>query len=381
MSHSLYVHIPLCIKKCGYCDFFSDPSCLGSEDAIVDALIRETHARAQLHQVTEWDTVYIGGGTPSILLPRAITALTDGIRCAAPVSQNAEWTIEANPEDISEKWLSACATCGINRLSLGIQSMADTELSAVGRRGSRASNLLALHEISRSWSGTLSLDLIAGLPGQTPDTLGQTLESVLCACPDHVSLYSLTIEEGTPLELSVRKGSVQNLPAGDEADNLWIRGRDMLQDAGFAQYEVSNFCRQGYESRHNLVYWNLGDWIGAGPSASGTVRSGNSARRCTGTGNIAKWLDDPIGSSFDEILTTAECERESLIMGMRLRTGLERERFELRYGRDILELIPKSCSLWTARGLLNVDRSRIALTGEGLLLLNAFLRECMEEMD
>lgn len=380
MSHSLYVHIPLCVKKCAYCDFFSDPSFLGRENAILQALQREIAERANRNRVTEWDTVYIGGGTPSILKPQSIIDLAEAIRRAAPIVCNAEWTIEANPEDVTEPWLNACARGGVNRLSMGLQSMSDAELQAVGRRGSRAANLEALETVSRVWTGQLSVDLMSGLPGQTAETLRQSVETTMEYRPQHVSLYALTLEEGTPLERSARAGMLADLPEGDDADELWIQGRDMLLEAGFNQYEVSNFCRPGFESRHNLVYWNLGDWIGAGPSASGTIREGREARRSTGAETIAEWLPDPTGSAHEEILSRDECERESVMMGMRLLEGLDRKRFELRFGRDILERMPTTCDRWKSRNLLTVTPARIALNEAGLLTLNAFLRDCMEEM-
>ena len=171
MSHSLYVHIPICIQKCTYCDFFSDVRYLNSVDKIIDSLIKELRIKAASSAVSAWNTIYIGGGTPSVLTNSQVRLLCSAIRSVAPVVAGAEWTIEANPEDITAEWLDGCAIEGINRLSFGLQSMNDEELSLVRRRGNRSTNLKALDTVNGHWPGEVSLDLISGLPGQTKESL------------------------------------------------------------------------------------------------------------------------------------------------------------------------------------------------------------------
>lgn len=380
MGGSLYVHVPLCVRKCAYCDFFSDPAFLPSSRRIADALGSEIRDRAREAGIRSWDTVYIGGGTPSLLPPALISNLCATITDSAPLEPDAEWTIEANPEDLSAEWLSACADSGINRLSLGVQSMHDRELSSVGRRGSRKANLEALELASKVWKGRLSLDFIAGLPGQSRKSLLESLDAAPAFGADHVSLYSLTLEEGTPLRRLADTGGIPELPEGDSADELWIAGRDFLGELGYAQYEVSNFSLNRCESRHNLVYWNSGEWLAAGPGASGTIRRGSVALRTTGVSDIAQWLSDPVGTSQTEELNERECAEEYLMMGMRLLSGVDRKSFELRFGKDILEVAGKTCSRWQGRGLLEVSPERIRLSAQGLLTLNVFLAECLEEM-
>lgn len=380
MVHSLYVHVPLCVRKCAYCDFFSDPRFISSAEHIEAVLEREILERARKAGTTSWNTVYIGGGTPSLLTPPLVSRLCNAIKASAPLEPDAEWTIEANPEDVSALWLSACADSGINRLSLGIQSLHDRELTSVGRRGSARANLDALELASNTWGGRLSLDFIAGLPSQSKESLAESLKHAATFGADHVSLYSLTLEEGTPLQELAAAGGLPDLPGGDTADELWIAGRDLLERLGYSQYEVSNFCKPRCESRHNLVYWNSGEWLAAGPGASGTTRRGKAALRTTGVSDIAKWLSDPLGSSLKEEISEKECAEEYLMMGMRLLSGVDRKAFELRFGKDILNWVGDTCLKWESRGLLAVSPERIRLNAEGLLTLNAFLEECLEEL-
>ncbi len=391
MDPSLYVHIPLCLKKCDYCDFFSvtdaepsfrSPSPERPADRIVSRLTREISDWRDELAVDRWKTVYIGGGTPSILTPSNVESLCEGIargrggRMSAPD----EWTIEANPEDIGKAWLDACARGGIDRLSVGVQSLDDSCLASVGRRGSARRTIEALELIRREWNGRLSVDLIAGLPGQTSGILMSDLERIAAFAPDHVSLYSLTVEEETPLGKKVAAGRMSSLPDGDEAAELWIQGRDWLEKRGWKQYEVSNFAKAGRESRHNMTYWRLEPYVGAGPGATGTVFSNDGVFRYTNGKDIESWLRDPREDRTTERLTREDLYLEILLMGMRLADGIDRRVAAGRFGADPVELIPKTVAAWSARGLLAVSAERFALTREGLLFLNRFLEDCAGEL-
>jgi len=375
MKPSLYIHIPVCLKKCDYCDFFSVPGIGGQKlSRIVQALRNEIADREKKHARDGWKTVYIGGGTPSLLDPGDITLLCESIRT------DGEWTIEANPEDLTLEWLEACRSGGINRLSLGIQSMDDEVLSGVGRRGSRSANLAALGLVREFWTGRLSLDLIAGLPGQTRIGLESDIREIVSFKPDHISLYSLTIEDGTPLERRLSGENPPAVPDEDESAALWVAGRDLLEAYGYRQYEISNFARDGAESAHNMSYWHLEPYIGVGPGAAGTVNTLDTAERFTDLTDIEKWLDNPLSSFETERLSREECIREYLLMGMRLASGISRKDFKVRFGTDILELTGKTVSRWKDRGFMVECPDRIALNREGLLFLNRFLSDCMEEM-
>lgn len=386
MIPSLYVHIPFCLRKCDYCDFFSVPLGDTGRDGtrlslapFVRALRREMAIRKKDLGITAWKTVYIGGGTPSLLDPEAIRALGEAIR--DNVAVEGEWTIEANPEDITADWLDACAETGINRLSLGIQSMDDSMLASVARRGNRESNEAALELARDRWRGDISVDLIAGLPGQTEEGLLSDIREVLNFAPDHVSLYSLTVEEGTPLARRIAADAQTGLPDDDAAADIWIAGRDALDERGYRQYEVSNFALPGHESRHNQAYWNLETYIGVGPGATGTVIAGDTAYRYTVTRDIAAWLDDPRAIAFEERIDRGDCVREAFLMGFRLLDGVSRTGFCQRFGVDALDLIGGTVEAWRKKGLAAADESGVRLTRDGLLLLNRFLEDCLIELD
>jgi len=393
LNPSLYIHIPICLNKCDYCDFFSIPiadfpvysaldSIASPADAVVQGLIREISEWSATYAQTGWGTVYIGGGTPSLLLPRNIISMCSKIYTTqrTGLDSYSEWTIEANPEDITEDWLRSCSDAGINRLSIGVQSLDDRCLAAVGRRGSSNKTQKALELVSRVWKGRLSLDMIAGLPGQTLNSLIEDLSRLVATGADHLSLYSLTIEDETPLARRLREAPIPLMPDEDESADMWIAGRDFLARNGFIQYEISNFCRPGCESKHNLTYWNLRSYIGVGPGATGTIIEGDRATRYTNTRNIAEWLENPASGRTIEHIGRTESIQEVILMGMRLSVGIEKRAFSDRFGGDILSFIPETATQWIRRGLLLDNDERIALTSEGLLYLNGFLRGCVEEL-
>jgi len=390
MQCALYVHVPLCLRKCDYCDFFSvtpdkypvTPENTPISRVITNTLCIEIQKKEEMLDIDGWSSVYIGGGTPSQL--NAIDIRTLGLvintKNTNDPSGFVEWTIEANPEDITEEWLSACSEIGINRLSLGIQSMKDTCLLSAGRRGSRTANLQCLSIVQNTWKGQLSIDLIAGLPLQDQKTLISDITEIIEYKPDHISLYSLTIEEGTPLFDRQNKISGDFIPDSDNSADLWISGRDFLENAGYKQYEVSNFAHPGFESKHNTTYWNLDSWAGVGAGASGTYRRGDTAIRTVNTKNISLWLSKDGDKTVEtEIISRNECIRETMIMGFRLLNGISRTSFYNRFGIDIISLIPKTILSWEKNKLLYIDDCRIALNRDGLLFLNSFLLNCMEE--
>lgn len=381
MNPSLYIHIPLCRSKCDYCDFFSIPVS-GSDDSaaiqdrLTDALISEIALRKKETGTQAWATLYIGGGTPSLLSADNLTRI---VRSAFPVTGEA--TIEANPGDISAQWLEATAAAGINRLSLGIQSLSDTVLSASGRRGSRTESLRALELVQKKWSGDLSLDLIAGLPGQNTTILEADIACLLSFRPEHISLYTLTVEDGTPLSRRLTEAGAGEtlIPDQDEAARIWEHGRKCLIASRYRHYEISNFAQPGKESQHNLVYWNLESYAGAGPGATGTLVSGDHALRYTNRRDIEAYIKAP-GSVMDtENIGRRDFIIETLMMGTRLLSGLDRKHFQSRFDQDILELIGATARRWEKRGLLLIDESRLALTPAGILFHNRFLEECLEE--
>lgn len=380
-SSSLYIHIPFCRSKCSYCDFFSVPESGTLPDSYISALCNNISFRCRQFSVSKLDTVYIGGGTPSLLAPEQLNRILFAVRESAPLSPDAEITMEANPADITSELLAFLDSAGINRLSVGIQSVNQQVLAALGRRSDAERVEQTLKLLETEWLSDaghrLSLDLIAGLPGLSDESFKRGVERVMATGADHISLYSLMLEEGTRLEKQVSEGAVSY--SDEDNDRQWIMGRDMLTEAGYTQYEVSNFARPGFESRHNTVYWHMQNYIGTGAGGTGTVGS----YRWTEAADIAAytaWWNSPEGEPPAEVehLDDETREFEFLMMGFRLLEGVSAREYEKRFSRSLAERIGALFADWQRRSLARTYSTkeadtRYALTADGILLLNQFL--------
>ena len=426
MRPPLYIHIPYCLQKCGYCDFFSKPS--GSVPTeYVKAVSRQIEYLAKAFCVEEWKSVYIGGGTPSLLNPSDLKNLCKTIKAAAtnkaaPLAANCEWTIEMNPGTISRELLEAADACGINRLSVGIQCKNQKVLDAIGRRASEAQIEEAARLIKNFWPHEWSADLIAGLPFQTKEDIARDIDFIERNGAKHVSLYSLTLEEGTPLKNAIDAGKI---PYDEEdAEELWLYGRDLLEERGFLQYEVSNFAKAGFESKHNSAYWALDSYLGAGAGAAGTIYGLPEGFRYTNVLDAAEyikfWNENKKTKGFtDQEARGGDCsqdhnvraalgfpcqlealdqdtqEFEYLMMNLRTRRGASAAEYKARYGGDLAARLglgekashaqnagePKGFTgqnAAAARWIEKIERDGevfYAMTREGLLFLNRFLEE------
>jgi oxygen-independent coproporphyrinogen-3 oxidase len=373
MEASLYLHIPFCAGACDYCDFYSIP--VGPGDprpgAFVDILLADTEARLARFAVNRVPTLYIGGGTPSVLGAAGMGRLLAGLRALLPAWPG-EITVEANPESADEAFLLACREGGVSRVSLGVQTFHEPSRRLVHRVGELLPERLAL--VSSLFPGAFSADLISGLPGQDENILLKDIETLLARNPAHVSLYALTADPKLP-------GS----PSDDEADRLWLLGRAALERAGYGQYEVSNFARPGNRSKHNIRYWRMENWLGIGPAASGTLiddRSGTGTRY-TAKADVSAYLTPPApdygGGNTSEFLDLPTLVKETFLMGFRYIEGPDRELFEIRFGAEPEAFIPRTLERWGEKGLMNSEKT--ALNREGLLLLNPFLLEVFEELE
>jgi oxygen-independent coproporphyrinogen-3 oxidase len=386
---SVYIHVPFCAGLCDYCDFYSIPVTFEDPrlDRYVDLVLGDLEASLTENGVDRVPTVYIGGGTPSVLgaarldrLLGGVTALLRG-RDAAEGAER-EFTLEANPESADRSLLRLCRDRGVTRLSLGAQSFHHRSRRAVHRAGDPAALRDRLAGAAALFGEDLSLDLMTGLPYQDEGILLRDIETALSHKPGHISLYALTLEEGTPLAEAARSGGAA-LPEGDEADRLWILGRDTLEAAGYAQYEVSNFSLPGKQSRHNARYWRMESWLGLGPGASGTLiddGTGTALRRSFKP-DLDLWLNRGASRTApcaEEFLDRRSLMEESILMGFRLIAGPDTALFEKRFRRPLQSLIPGTLRRWEERGLL--QKRPLALAGEGLLFLNAFLEEAFFEM-
>jgi len=401
MTASLYVHIPFCADsgggKCDYCDFFSIPltqNHYAVTDFFINAVLDDIEDQIDLFNVDDVPAVYIGGGTPSVLGAARTEKLLDGIQAllkplllqsGKPVT---EFTVEANPESADEPFLRSCVNGGVNRISLGVQSFHPPSRRAVNRgEGPAPFNLEERLALAAGYfPGALSVDLIAGLPLCTEEIIVSDIERVLAYKPAHVSLYSLVTEPETPLgkRLAQHGAKTLSLPQGDDADNLWIRGRDALEKAGLVQYEVSNFALPGKACIHNTRYWRMENWLGAGPAASGTLIDDETGtgRRFTYPADIEAYLAAPrprIRRALTEELTHSDLVKESLLMGFRYRKGPDPQLFKRRFGRSVEDYIPNTVARWRNRGFFEGNPS-LEVSREGLLFLNGFLRDAFKEM-
>ena len=373
---SIYIHIPFCNSKCSYCDFFSvtDHSLMAS---VLDKTIEQTAWYIDYFGIKHIPTVYIGGGTPTSLPLPLLEKLLSFIG-TLPLEKSAECTMEANPETVSPDLLSLLSGSSINRLSLGIQSFSDTTLGTLGRHCNARTAIKALELVKERWKGSLSLDLISSVPGQEVSDSIADIDTAISFAPEHISLYALTLEEGTPLARRYNPDS----QAID--DNVWILAADHLEISGYSRYEVSNFALPGHQSKHNTRYWKLLPYIGTGPAGVSTLHDEKgSLYRIANVPDLEKYLDSSgllCGAETEEI-TGKSYIFEYLMMGFRMTAGIRKSDFRSTFGREMTEVIPETLSDWKNKNLLVETEESIALNKGGLLLLNQFLLDTLSELE
>jgi len=325
----IYVHVPFCRSKCQYCDFYSLTT---KDDRLMDqylkaicAHIRESGQLAPGYLV---DTIYFGGGTPTFFGAEGMAAILTTIRKSFDVASTAEITFEANPDSVSDKLLRRLRNEGFNRVSLGIQCDNDEILKKLGRPHTYAQAVTAVERIRKARFRNLSVDLMFGLPGQTLGGWLKTLERVLQLAPEHISCYGLRVEEGTPL---YEYQEFCNLADDDTQADMYLEAVALLHSKGYRQYEISNFCRRGHVSRHNLKYWNCQEYLGFGPNAS----SDFAGQRFTAIRDLRGYIDGIMngGQVLAEVQEIPDRERAGEYLMMRLRTaaGIDPREYEKKY--------------------------------------------------
>ena len=371
----IYIHVPFCRSKCEYCDFYSVTT---KEDGLMDAYleaicahIKESGTLAPGYKV---DTIYFGGGTPSFFGADGMATILTTVRKSFDVTEDAEITFEANPDSVSDKLLRRLRGEGFNRVSLGIQCDDDEVLKKIGRPHNYAQAVAAVQRIRKAGFKNLSLDLIYGLPGQTRHGWRETLQHVLMLSPDHISCYGLKVEEGTPL---YEYKDYCNLPDDDTQADMYLDAVEILRNRGYRQYEISNFCRKGQYSRHNLKYWRGGEYLGFGPSAS----SDFAGKRFTIVRSLPKYIEGirTGGQVLEEIQEVPQRERAGEYLMLRLRTsyGINREEYEKKYllPFDPLENVMNRYA-GTNRAVRNED-GHWCLTPEGYLISNSIISDLL----
>ena len=372
----IYIHVPFCRSKCQYCDFYSltarDDSLL---DGFLDAICAHIKESGPLAPNYKVDTIYFGGGTPSFFGADGLVAILTTIRKNFDVAGNAEITFEANPDSVTPRLLRKLRSEGFNRVSLGVQCDDDRILQQLGRPHTYEQAVMAVQRIRKAGFKNLSLDLISGLPGQTLESWQTTLQNVLELKPDHISCYGLTLEEHTPLYACRH---TCNLPDEDTQADMYLSTVEILRQRGYRQYEISNFCRRGYESKHNLKYWTGGEYLGFGPDAS----SDFAGKRFKIVRDLRAYIDGirSGGQVLEEIQEVPPRERASEYLITRLRTniGINAEEYENKY---LLPFAPLEELLRQGREqghVLRGEGGSWRLTPEGMLLSNTIMRSLLD---
>ncbi len=375
MPFSLYLHIPYCLVKCPYCDFNAYGVRRWPEEQYVEALHAELR---QYAAQAPWsgelvETIYFGGGTPSLFTPSSIGRLLRFVAKSFPVASQAEVTLEADPASVTPDSLAGFREAGVNRLSFGVQSFQADLLKTLGRLHSAEDGPRVLAWARDAGFSRVNMDLIFGVPGQTLALLEDDLSQAFASAPDHISLYNLTYEEGTPFFTKKKKGLLQPVDEDDEvAMYALIRERCLRQ--GYLHYEISNFARPGCASRHNSNYWKGGAYLGLGAGAHSFVPTPEWGQRWSNERHpkayIKRALTNGQTQSFAETLTREQARGEFLFLTLRQLAGLELAAFAERFGVGLVEEFPHVRHL-LKEGLLSTDQQRVALTPKGLFIADS----------
>lgn len=361
---ALYVHVPFCRSKCAYCDFFSVPV-LSQTKAYVAALIKEVDLRGRLWG-SKLNTFYFGGGTPSCLEPELLAAVLNECGRFFSWDSSTEFTLEANPGTVDRQYLEYIRSLGVNRLSIGLQAAQDNHLRRIGRGHSVADFTRALKDARAAGFTNISVDAIYGLPEQTCEDYRETLDFITSSGAEHVSVYALQVEVNTPF-YELRSQGKLAVPDDDAVADMMLMGREYLTGQGYSQYEISNYARPGFESRHNITYWKNQEYLGLGPSAASYI----GGRRFV---NVAD-LDSYANALANDRLPVASCEcldrergmAETIILGLRLLSeGVNRQSFNDRYDIDPVVHYQKIIDKWCDLGFLEVTPELIRLTAKAV---------------
>lgn len=363
----LYVHVPFCVRKCSYCDFYSVPVQGEQIEPYVDALVRESSSYSGM----SFQTVYLGGGTPSLIGPGLLKRLLSGLGRVLDLSAALEMSMEVNPESVTRDLMQAARCAGINRLSVGVQSLDDHELENVGRIHTAGQAIEALALAKKLGFESISADLIVGLPGQCWESLRKSLDGVIALGVDHLSLYCLSLEEDTPLA----QDPPANLPSDDEQAELFERARRLLIDGGFVHYEISNFAVTGHECQHNLIYWRGGEYVGLGPAAASHV-DGRRFRNCPDVG-VYMQGEAEVAESVEELRNSDKACEEAMLRLRLVGEGLETTALAAKYGYDAVAALVVRLQSMAREGMLERNGSTYRLTPSRVLTSNPIFAEVL----
>lgn len=372
----VYFHIPFCKHKCLYCNFFSVAD-FRRREQVVAAMRDELCGRAEGWPDREVKTVYFGGGTPSLLPAEDISVLLDGVKRSLRILPGVEITLEANPDDISAEKASQWLSIGVNRLSVGVQSFDDAALAFMERRHTGADAVRAVEQLRKAGFGNITIDLIYGIPGRDDKALERDVETALALGVEHISAYALTVEKGTALDVRIGRGKLP-APDDDEAARQYFEVVDRLETAGFQRYEVSNFARPGYRSRHNSAYWSGDAYLGIGPSAHSF--DGRRLRRWN-EASIAKYLEGARANRIphgEETLSQLNLRNEMVMTSLRTAEGLSLDNFKSRFGQEALESLLAQARKHIEQGLAEISEGHLRITRAGWFFTDGISSDLFE---
>lgn len=369
---SLYIHIPFCIRKCPYCGFYSVPYADAAAGLYIDALCKEVSLYAQSFLNRPFGSIYIGGGTPTVLSPAQLRRILADVRNSFAISQDAEVTVEANPCTVTAEALESLLEAGVNRLSIGVQSFSDRVLRFLGRPHSALDAEDAVVSAAKAGFGNIGADLIYGIPGQGENEWKDSLERCIDLGPAHVSAYCLSLDEGTYFSRLAAEGRFR-LPDDECVSAQYEYAVHLLTSAGYRRYEVSNFSLPGFECRHNLNYWRRGEYLGLGASAWSFI----DGQRWMNISDIDSYLRrilagvKPVG--FSERISDAQAAREYLMLWLRTSEGLDMDMFRRRHGDDAFKHIIDTIPSLVEQGIVSLGQGRLRLTDLGMLLADSVM--------
>ena len=372
----LYAHIPFCVRKCGYCDFLSGTAEESTREAYLLALAREIRRAGQDAEGCRAVSVFFGGGTPTVLTGGQLSRLLSEIKKSFRLAGDCEITLEANPGTLYPEKLRLCREAGFNRISIGCQSADNRELRRLGRIHTWEEFLEGFRQAREAGFSNINVDLMSGIPGQTLVSWETSLRKTAELGPEHISAYSLILEEGTPFYENREK---LDLPDEDTERRMYERTGEILEEYGCRQYEISNYAREGYRCRHNLGYWTGREYLGLGLGASSLWRD----TRFRNTDSMEEYLKDsgnlPKIRREEEKLSASDRQSEYMILGLRLTEGISLAGFRETFGTDVRKVWPGVLEKYKGYGLLEEAAGRLKFTGEGISLSNVVLAEFLPE--
>ena len=379
----LYIHIPFCVKKCAYCDFLSGPQDEETIEKYVESLLDEIHAHGsnvELAASYEVTSIFLGGGTPSILEGTQIKQVMEALNDAFQVKQDAEIIIEANPGTVTREKLETYRACGINRISFGLQSTNNEELKLLGRIHTYEEFLESFSLARECGFDNINVDLISAIPKQTVASWEETLQSVIKLNPEHISAYSLIVEEGTPFAKVYGEGcsGEQDLPSEEDERTIYYRTEELLKAAGYHRYEISNYAKERKECRHNMGYWERKEYLGIGLGSASLINN----TRYSNTTDLQKYIQcakEPVNIQEDiQVLSTQEQMEEFMFLGLRKMEGISEMEFEEYFGISIDEVYGGQLKKLIIEDLIERKEGRIRFTRHGIDVGNFVFSEFID---